>query len=129
MTSTVELVAIDALGPTGEYRTRAREVITDTAGVAVAELSIVPPPYVSRKREGHARVPSNCVEDGLKLGTWIYAQRKNKNNLSGWTPAIGPLKCNHQENWRWRKLIDNRVWRVLGLFYVVAPISLVVAVD
>jgi acyl-CoA reductase-like NAD-dependent aldehyde dehydrogenase len=42
------LVAIDALGPTGEYRTHNREVITDTAGVAVAELSMVPPLYVTR---------------------------------------------------------------------------------
>jgi hypothetical protein len=45
---TDELVAIDALGPAGEYRTRTREVITDTAGVAVAECSIVPPLFVSR---------------------------------------------------------------------------------
>ncbi len=42
------LVCIDALGPDGEYRTRNREVITSTDGVAVAELSIVPPLYVSR---------------------------------------------------------------------------------
>jgi acyl-CoA reductase-like NAD-dependent aldehyde dehydrogenase len=42
------LVAIDALGPTGEYRTRTREAITDTAGVAVAELSVVPPLYIAR---------------------------------------------------------------------------------
>ena len=46
--STDDPVAIDALGATGEYRTRNREVITDTAGVAVAELSIVPPLYVTR---------------------------------------------------------------------------------
>jgi acyl-CoA reductase-like NAD-dependent aldehyde dehydrogenase len=42
------LVRIDALGAGGEYRTRNREVITSTAGAAVAELSIVPPLYVSR---------------------------------------------------------------------------------
>ncbi|TAM71734.1 MAG: aldehyde dehydrogenase family protein [Mycobacterium sp.] len=42
------LVALDALGADGEYRTRNREVITTTAGVAVAELSMVPPLYVSR---------------------------------------------------------------------------------
>lgn len=42
------LVCIDALGPGGEYRTRNREIITSTAGVAVGELSIVPPLYVSR---------------------------------------------------------------------------------
>jgi hypothetical protein len=34
------LVAIDALGPAGEYRTRNHEVITDTAGATVPELSI-----------------------------------------------------------------------------------------
>lgn len=43
-----DLVAIDALGPDGEYRTRRREVITTTAGAAVAELSLVPPLYVAR---------------------------------------------------------------------------------
>lgn len=44
---TADLVFVDALGVDGEYRTRNREVIT-TSGVAVAELSIVPPLYVSR---------------------------------------------------------------------------------
>ncbi len=39
---------IDALGPDGEYRTRNREAVCSAAGVAVAELSIVPPLYVSR---------------------------------------------------------------------------------
>ncbi|OBK53332.1 aldehyde dehydrogenase family protein [Mycobacterium sp. 1081908.1] len=42
------MMRIDALGADGEYRTRNREVILDTAGAAVAELSIVPPLYVSR---------------------------------------------------------------------------------
>ena len=42
------LIAIDALGPAGEYRSRNREVITDTAGVPVAELSIAPKLYVAR---------------------------------------------------------------------------------
>jgi acyl-CoA reductase-like NAD-dependent aldehyde dehydrogenase len=44
----VELIALDALGPNGEYRTRNRETITDVAGVPVAALSIVPPLYVAR---------------------------------------------------------------------------------
>jgi acyl-CoA reductase-like NAD-dependent aldehyde dehydrogenase len=39
---------IDALGPDGAYQTRNREIVTTTAGVAVAELSLVPPLYVSR---------------------------------------------------------------------------------
>jgi hypothetical protein len=45
---TADLVAIDALGPAGAYRTPVREVIRDTAGAAVAELSMVQPPYISR---------------------------------------------------------------------------------
>jgi acyl-CoA reductase-like NAD-dependent aldehyde dehydrogenase len=47
-TRTADLVVIEALGPKGAYRTRNVEVIKDTAGVAVAELSIVPPLYVTR---------------------------------------------------------------------------------
>jgi acyl-CoA reductase-like NAD-dependent aldehyde dehydrogenase len=43
-----DLVPIDALGPSGEYRTRSREIVSSTAGVPVVELSIVPPLYVSR---------------------------------------------------------------------------------
>jgi acyl-CoA reductase-like NAD-dependent aldehyde dehydrogenase len=45
---TADLIGIEALGPDGSYRTRNREVIRSTAGVPVAELSIVPPLYVSR---------------------------------------------------------------------------------
>jgi acyl-CoA reductase-like NAD-dependent aldehyde dehydrogenase len=45
---TTDLVCIDALGAGGEYRTRNREVIMSTSGVALADLSIVPPLYVSR---------------------------------------------------------------------------------
>jgi acyl-CoA reductase-like NAD-dependent aldehyde dehydrogenase len=45
---TADLLCIDALGPNGDYRTRNREVILSTAGVSVAEMSMVPPLYVSR---------------------------------------------------------------------------------
>jgi acyl-CoA reductase-like NAD-dependent aldehyde dehydrogenase len=45
---TADLVCIDALGLKGEHRTRNREIVTSTAGVPVAEMSIVPPLYVSR---------------------------------------------------------------------------------
>jgi acyl-CoA reductase-like NAD-dependent aldehyde dehydrogenase len=45
---TTDLVLVDALGPSGEYRSRNREIVTSTAGVPVAELSLVPPLYVSR---------------------------------------------------------------------------------
>jgi acyl-CoA reductase-like NAD-dependent aldehyde dehydrogenase len=43
-----DLVCIDAFGSTGAYRTRNRELLTSTAGVPLAELSIAPPLYVSR---------------------------------------------------------------------------------
>jgi acyl-CoA reductase-like NAD-dependent aldehyde dehydrogenase len=42
------LITLNALGADGDYRTRKREVITTTAGAAVAEVSMVPPLYVSR---------------------------------------------------------------------------------
>jgi len=48
VSAATSLIALDALGMDGEYRTRNREIITTTAGVAVAELSMVPPLYVSR---------------------------------------------------------------------------------
>src|SRR5271155_3474494 len=48
LTDATELISIDALGLDGTYRTRNREPVATTAGVAVAELSMVPPLYVSR---------------------------------------------------------------------------------
>jgi acyl-CoA reductase-like NAD-dependent aldehyde dehydrogenase len=45
---TPTLVAIDALGAQSPYRSRNREVVSDTAGVPVAEMSIVPPLYAAR---------------------------------------------------------------------------------
>ncbi|WP_235616743.1 aldehyde dehydrogenase family protein [Mycobacterium montefiorense] len=47
---------IDALGPSGEYRTRNREIVTSTAGMPVAELSLVPPLYVSRTVSAQRKV-------------------------------------------------------------------------
>ena len=54
--ATADLVAIDALGTTGGYRTRIREVIADTAGIPVAELSIVPALYVARTVNAQRKV-------------------------------------------------------------------------
>jgi acyl-CoA reductase-like NAD-dependent aldehyde dehydrogenase len=53
---TTDLVLVDALGPSGEYRTRNREIVTSTAGVPVAELSMVPPLYVSRTVSAQRKV-------------------------------------------------------------------------
>ena len=52
------LVAINALGPSGEYCTPNREIITDTAGVAVAECTIVPPPDCDPHHRPHS---AGCV--------------------------------------------------------------------
>jgi acyl-CoA reductase-like NAD-dependent aldehyde dehydrogenase len=41
-------VALDALGPDGEYRTRKTELISDTQGEPVAEMSLVPRLFVTR---------------------------------------------------------------------------------
>jgi acyl-CoA reductase-like NAD-dependent aldehyde dehydrogenase len=43
-----DMMCLDALGPSGAYRTRTREPVTTTADVPLAELSITPPLYVSR---------------------------------------------------------------------------------
>jgi acyl-CoA reductase-like NAD-dependent aldehyde dehydrogenase len=44
----MDLVSLDALGPNGEYRTRKRELICDTGGTPVAEMSLVPRLFVTR---------------------------------------------------------------------------------
>ena len=51
------LVALDALGPDGEYRTRKRELICDTAGTPVAEMSLVPRLFVTRSIGAQRAVP------------------------------------------------------------------------
>lgn len=43
-----ELIELDALGPGGPYRTLNRLPVTDVAGAPIAELSLVPPLFVSR---------------------------------------------------------------------------------
>jgi len=42
------MIDLPALGPDGEYRTRNREIIKDTAGVPVAESALVPRLFVAR---------------------------------------------------------------------------------
>lgn len=70
------MIAVDALGPNGEYRTRAREVITDIAGTPVAELSIAPPLFISRSiRAQHSARPLPAVrrEAALAEAAEIFA--------------------------------------------------------
>lgn len=49
------MIAVDALGPAGEYRSHNRELITDTAGAAVGELTIAPKLYVARALNAQRR--------------------------------------------------------------------------
>jgi acyl-CoA reductase-like NAD-dependent aldehyde dehydrogenase len=60
--ATTDLVCLDALGAGDDYRTRNRQVIMSTAGVAVAELSIVPPLYVSRTVDAQRKIRPLPVE-------------------------------------------------------------------
>jgi acyl-CoA reductase-like NAD-dependent aldehyde dehydrogenase len=53
---TGDLVDLAALGPDGEYRTRNRETIKDTAGVPVAESSVVPRLFVNRSIDAQRKL-------------------------------------------------------------------------
>ncbi len=73
---TTALIAIDALGPDGEYRTRHREPITGTDGGAVAEISLAPPLYVSRAikaQRGVRPLPAGEREAALVKAADIFA--------------------------------------------------------
>jgi acyl-CoA reductase-like NAD-dependent aldehyde dehydrogenase len=60
---TGDLVDLPALGPDGEYRTRNREIIKDTAGAPVAESSVVPRLFVNRSIDAQRRFrPLPAVE-------------------------------------------------------------------
>ena len=54
---TGDLVDLAALGPDGDYRTRNREIIKDTAGVPVAESSVVPRLFVNRSIDAQRKLP------------------------------------------------------------------------
>ncbi len=74
--ATADLVTIDALGAGGEYRARNREVIVSTAGVPVAELSMVPPLYVSRTIGAQRKVaplPAPQREAALAKAADVFA--------------------------------------------------------
>jgi acyl-CoA reductase-like NAD-dependent aldehyde dehydrogenase len=53
---TGDLVDLPALGPDGEYRTRNREIIEDTAGVPVAKTSVVPRLFVQRSIDAQRKL-------------------------------------------------------------------------
>ncbi len=73
---TTDLIAVDALGPDGEYRIRNREPVTATDGVVVAELTLAPPLYVSRAIKAQRAVrplPAHEREAALAKAADIFA--------------------------------------------------------
>jgi acyl-CoA reductase-like NAD-dependent aldehyde dehydrogenase len=70
-----DLVDLAALGPDGEYRTRNREIITDTAGTPVAESSVVPRLFVNRSidtQRKHRPLPAAEREAALTKAADIF---------------------------------------------------------
>jgi acyl-CoA reductase-like NAD-dependent aldehyde dehydrogenase len=65
MAATVELPALDALGPAGAYRTHERQTITDVAGNPLAELSLVPKLYVTRAMAALRKADTMPLEERL----------------------------------------------------------------
>jgi acyl-CoA reductase-like NAD-dependent aldehyde dehydrogenase len=65
MLATTELLELDALGPSGPYRARERQTITDVAGTPVAELSLVPSLFVTRAMAALHKADSLPVEQRL----------------------------------------------------------------
>jgi hypothetical protein len=55
-------------------------------------------------REGHARVPSGHVEDGVKLGGWVTEQRAERKNLS--PERVARLEA--LPGWSWT--VSKDVW-------------------
>lgn len=56
-------VMLDAFGPRGEYRTRNRHVIDDMTGVPLAELSLVPPVFITRSMAALRRARTMPVDE------------------------------------------------------------------
>jgi acyl-CoA reductase-like NAD-dependent aldehyde dehydrogenase len=76
VTDATDLIAIDALGPDGAYRTRNREPVATTDGVAIAELSLVPPLFVSRAiaaQRGVRPLPPSEREAALAKAADVFA--------------------------------------------------------
>ncbi len=71
-----DLIAIDALGPDGAYRTRVRDFVSTTDGVVVVELSLAPPLYVSRAigaQRGVRPLPAQQREAALAKAADAFA--------------------------------------------------------
>jgi hypothetical protein len=60
-----EPIMLDALGPTGAYRTRNRQPVVDVTGNPVAELSLVPPLFVTRTMSALGKARTLPLEQRL----------------------------------------------------------------
>lgn len=79
-----ELYQIEALGPSGPYRARRPTVITDVTGMPVAELSLVPLPFVARAMSGLRR--STMLDWKARLAAIAEAGRAfNEDEIAGLT--------------------------------------------
>jgi acyl-CoA reductase-like NAD-dependent aldehyde dehydrogenase len=65
MAATAELLALDALGPSGAYHARERQLITDVAGNPLAELSLVPRLFVTRAMAALHKADTLPVDERL----------------------------------------------------------------
>jgi len=73
---TGDLIDLPALGPEGEYRTRNRELIRDTAGLAVAESVLVPRLFVTRSIDAQRKLqplPATAREAALQKAADVFA--------------------------------------------------------
>ncbi|MFK0288023.1 aldehyde dehydrogenase family protein [Streptomyces sp. NPDC090499] len=57
---------LDALGPKGAFRARNRREVTDVSGTAVAELSLVPAPFVNRSLSALRRSRPAPVDERVR---------------------------------------------------------------
>jgi hypothetical protein len=60
------MFTVDALGPSGPYRTRNQQVIADVTGTEVATVSLVPRLFVQRTMAALGRAPSLPLADRLQ---------------------------------------------------------------
>lgn len=70
------ILALGALGTDGEYRTRTTQLVSDTRGEPIAELSVVPRLYVTRSVSAQRRgrpLPLAARDQGLKRAAELFA--------------------------------------------------------
>ncbi|EHB58150.1 hypothetical protein MycrhDRAFT_0586 [Mycolicibacterium rhodesiae JS60] len=70
------MIDLPVLGPSGEYRSRKSEVVTDTAGTGVAELSIAPPLYIARAMAAQRKtkpLPADQRQAALRKAGAVFA--------------------------------------------------------